>query len=235
MFKTLPTFFGPLVSIETDIKIGQQILQQGHWEFQDVLQILWFYEKYFSKRQGHMLDIGCNIGSWTLPLAQRYPENKIIAFDCQAEIVSCVEQTIKLNRLNNAQTQHCAVSDLCTRTCYNKIDYKCEANFGAYEFERPYANSDFNGMTTPDIDTISVLTVDSLNLDQVVFMKLDIEGMEYKALKGAINTITACQPFVTFEHHKTDRVGVENLLENLGYRILSETIGQMSMAVPDSN
>ena len=77
--------------------------------------------------------------------------------------------------------------------------------------------------------------MDSLNLDQVVFMKLDIEGMEHKALKGAINTITACQPFVTFEHHKTDRVGVENLLENLGYRILSETIGQMSMAVPDSN
>lgn len=235
MFKTLPTFFGPLVSIETDIKIGQQILQHGHYEFQDVLQILWFYEKYFSKRQGHMLDIGCNIGSWTLPLAQRYPENKIIAFDCQAKIVSCVEQTVKLNRLNNVKTQHCAVSDLYTRTSYNKIDYEWGANFGAYEFEPPYANSDFNGKITPDIDSISVLTVDSLNLDQVVFMKLDIEGMEYKALKGAANTITACHPFITFEHHKTDRAGVGHLLKSLGYRILSETVGQMSMAVPDSN
>jgi hypothetical protein len=67
----------------------------------------------------------------------------------------------------------------------------------------------------------------------VVFIKLDIEGMEYPALKGSVNTIKRCSPFVVFEHHKTDRDSAVQLLKDLNY-VIYNTIGQMTVAVPVS-
>jgi len=232
MFRTVPTFFGPIAAIETDIRIAEELQRLGHWEFGSTLEILGVYQRYYANKSGHMLDVGCNIGTWTVPLARRYPQNTILAFDCQPPLVECVQQTIQLNCLTNAQATCCAVSDTCGTATYNKIDYEWGANFGAYEFEPPYAQSDFNGQTLAVTDTIATRTIDSLNLDSVVFIKLDIEGMEFKALEGAVNTIQRCGPFVAFEHHKTDRKAAEQLLQDLNYTIHHMTIGQMTLATP---
>ena len=232
MFKTLNTFFGPQVAIATDIRIAEEIQQHGHWEFGGTIEILDIYQQHYAGRSGHMLDIGCNIGSWTLPLAQRYPQNTIVAFDCQPLLIQCVQQTVQLNHLTNVQVNCCAVSDTCGTATYNLIDYEWGANFGAYEFEPPHAGSDFNGQTLDTTDTIATQTIDSLNLDSVVFIKLDIEGMELKALAGAKATLQRCGPFVAFEHHKTDRKRTEQLLKDLNYRIHPCSVGQMTLAVP---
>ena len=232
MFKTLPTFFGPIVAIATDIRIAEEIDQQGHWEFGSTLEILNIYQRYYAGRSGHMLDIGCNIGTWTVPLARRYPKNTVLSFDCQPPLVECVKQTIQLNCLTNAQATCCAVSDTCGTATYRVIDYDWGANFGAYEFEPPYARPDFNGQTLDTTNTVATQTIDSLGLDSVVFIKLDIEGMELKALVGAQETLQRCGPFVAFEHHKTDRKTAEQLLQDLGYSICPQTIGQMTLAVP---
>lgn len=232
MFKTLSTFFGPVVAIETDIRIAQEIDKRGHWEFQETLEILAVYDRHYQNPTGTMLDIGCNIGTWTLPLAQRYSQNTILAFDCQQPLVDCVCQTVDLNRLTNVKAYCAAVSDRVESRTYNKLDYHWGGNLGAYEFEPPHSNSDFNGRTTTETDTVSVITVDSLNLDSVVFMKLDVEGMEYQALVGAKETIQRCRPFITFEHHKTDRASAEEFCRSLDYRLLN-TVGQMTVAVPN--
>jgi FkbM family methyltransferase len=233
MIKTLPTFFGPLAVIETDTRITEEIQRLGHWEFNQLLEILNIYEKFYSQRSGTMLDIGCNIGSWTLPLARRYQQNTILAIDCQHLALYCVNQTIELNNLNNVEVKHCAISDHCQQVQYNKINYLWRANFGAFEFEPPIHNSDFNGTLLPELDTIQIQSIDSFDLDCVVFIKLDIEGMEYSALKGSVDTIERCSPFVVFEHHKTDRVSVAQLLTDLNY-VIYNTIGQMTVAVPVS-
>lgn len=231
MFKTLSTFFGPLVAISTDIRITPEVNEVGHWEFSDLLNILKVYEKFYSNRSGTMLDIGCNVGSWLLPLAQRYSQNKILAIDCQQLALDCVDQTIKLNNLNNVQTMCYAVSNVCNTTTYKRINYHWGANFGAYEFEEPYSSSDFNGQTLQETDNINIVTIDSLSVGDVVFIKLDIEGMEYSSLCGAVNTIQNCQPFIAYEFHKTNHAALLNLLTKLNY-LIYDTIGQMNIAVP---
>lgn len=233
MIKTLPTFFGPLAVIESDTRITQEIQRLGHWEFNQLLEILNIYEKFYGQRNGIMLDIGCNVGSWTLPLAQKYQQNTILAIDCQQLVLDCVNQTIELNSLHNVQIERCAISDHCQQVQHNKINYDWRANFGAYEFEPPMHDSDFNGTLLPELDTIQIRSIDSFDLDSVVFIKLDIEGMEYQALRGSINTIKRCSPFVVFEHHKTDRSGANQLLTDLNY-VIYNSIGQMTVAVPVS-
>jgi len=233
MIKTLPTFFGPLAVIESDTRITEEIQHLGHWEFNQVLKILDVYEKFYSQRNGIMLDIGCNVGSWTLPLAQRYQQNTILAVDCQPLALDCVNQTIQLNALHNVQAECCAISDHCGQVQHNKINYNWRANFGAYEFEPPMHDSDFNGALLRESETVQIKSIDSFDLDSVVFIKLDIEGMEYQALQGSINTIQRCSPFVVFEHHKTDRDSATQLLTDLNY-VTYNTIGQMTVAIPVS-
>jgi len=232
MFRTVRTFFGPMVAIKTDIRIAAEIAQVGHWEFVDLLEILKIYEKFYAGRTGTILDIGCNIGSWLLPVAHRYSQNTVRAFDCQPLAVDCVRQTVQLNQLTNVQADCAVISDICGTATYNKIDYDWGANFGAYEFETPYTQSDFNGQKLAETAVVETLTIDSLNINDVVLIKLDVEGMELKALKGAADTIQRCGPFVAFEHHKTDRKTVEQLLVNLGYKIYPDSVGQMTLAVP---
>ena len=231
MFTTLPTFFGPMVAIASDLRIAQEIRRRGHWEFRDTLEIVESFQDLYTDQPGFMLDIGCNIGSWTVPLAQRYPQNKIMAFDCQARMIQCLDQTIKLHGFDNVQTRYCAVSDHCTTQTKSEIDYTWGVNFGAYEFEPPYQNSDYNGKVSNVSCQVPVLTIDSLDLNRVIFMKLDIEGMEYKALQGSANTIQRDRPFIAFEHHKTNRVAAETLCKNFDYIIL-KTVGLMTLAVP---
>jgi FkbM family methyltransferase len=231
MIKVLPTFFGPMAVLESDTRITEEIQQLGHWEFDQLLEILQIYEKFYADRSGTMLDIGCNIGSWTLPIAQRYKQNNILAIDCQQLALDCVSRTVHLNDLNNVRVDCCAVSDCCDQIKQHKIDYDWHANFGAYEFESPQTASDFNGKLSTELDIVSVRTIDSLSLINVVFVKLDIEGMEHKALAGAKDTIQRCRPFIVYEHHKTNRSGAEQLLKDLNYTIYN-SIGQMTVAVP---
>jgi FkbM family methyltransferase len=233
MIKTLPTFFGPLAVIESDTRITEEIQQLGHWEFNQLLEILNIYEKFYADQSGTMLDIGCNIGSWTLPLAKRYQQNTVLAIDCQPLAIDCVNQTVELNNLTNVQVQCCAISDHCQQVQHNKINYQWRANFGAYEFEPPMHNADFNGTLLSELDIIQIQSIDSFDLDRVVFIKLDIEGMEYSALKGSVDTIQRCGPFVVFEHHKTDQDSAVQLLKDLNY-VTYNSIGQMTVAVPVS-
>ena len=49
------------------------------------------------------------------------------------------------------------------------------------------------------------MTVDSLKLDQLDLLKLDLEGHEYAGLLGARETIMRCKPFVIVEE-KLDKM-----------------------------
>ena len=67
---------------------------------------------------------------------------------------------------------------------------------------------------------VSTVTVDelvkTLGLDQVNLLKIDVEGAECLALKGAENTLKTFHPLVCFEKGEGDQEAV-NLLESLGY------------------
>lgn len=50
-----------------------------------------------------------------------------------------------------------------------------------------------------DNGNIPTLTIDNLGLSDVSIIHLDIEGYEWFALKGAVNTIKRCKPLIAFE------------------------------------
>lgn len=68
-----------------------------------------------------------------------------------------------------------------------------------------------------DTVTIAVKTIDSLNLNDVSFIKMDIEGAELKALKGAEKTILRDKPklAICIYHSKEDMINIAEYIHAL--------------------
>ena len=67
----------------------------------------------------------------------------------------------------------------------------------------------------------SVTTLDSFNLDNISFIKIDVEGYELKLLKGAFNTIEKNKPVIFIEKKKNYN-DLKNFLYELNYDIIEE-------------
>ena len=69
---------------------------------------------------------------------------------------------------------------------------------------RALANSNVELKRTREID---VVTVDSLSLDNVSFIKFDVEGSESEAIEGARDTILKCRPLMKIAcYHRSEDV-----------------------------
>ena len=67
---------------------------------------------------------------------------------------------------------------------------------------------------------VNIETLDSFNLKEIDFIKLDVEGYEEKILKGSKNTILKYKPTVVIEQNK-DNFDAKKLIETWGYRCVS--------------
>jgi len=224
------TIFGPMAVIPTDAKIGAELKSKGCWDLVEIVESIQLFERY-TQNPKTILDVGCNVGAWTLPIARRYPNAKILAFDCQEYVIRCLNKTIDLNQIENVQAYVMAIGNEDKVIKFGSIDYTFGGNFGAFELEPPAQNPDFNGRALPGrYDELDQRTIDRLELDDVGLIKIDVEGMELKVIQGALNTLQRCRSVVLFENHKCDYSAVVDLLSTIGYQVIG-TIGQMSFAV----
>ena len=90
-----------------------------------------------------------------------------------------------------------------------------------------YLNVEKDNSGNTNIDPIKsgdteIKTLDSFNLKQIDYMKVDAEGYEYNIVQGAKETIEICKPFVHLEM-KTKRMRHTNkdytkLLNTMNYK-----------------
>lgn len=68
---------------------------------------------------------------------------------------------------------------------------------------------------------VSIITIDSLNLESLAFIKIDVEGFEEEVLKGGWETITRFRPAILVELEESITLGcrksIVNLLDYLEY------------------
>ena len=62
-----------------------------------------------------------------------------------------------------------------------------------------------------------MLTIDSLELERLDFLKIDVEGMEAEVLQGAQKSISATRPQMLVEVLKSDANEIRELLAGWGY------------------
>ena len=74
---------------------------------------------------------------------------------------------------------------------------------------------------------VEIVTLDSFALSDVSFLKMDVEGHEVEALKGAVETLKRCRPTVMVEVKDRNVEAVVAFFLDLGYerKTLAELIG----------
>ena len=104
-------------------------------------------------------------------------------------------------------------------------DYFTASSFGSLELQqRPNSESigqaiDYSESTQVEVQTVSL---DSLGLNRIDLIKIDVEAMEPDVLEGASETIRRDHPMLVVEMIKSDRKKLRSWLENSGYLPLQD-------------
>jgi FkbM family methyltransferase len=139
------------------------------------------------KPGGVFLDIGANIGYYTLLAAARVGSGgKVIAFEPNPRNCELLGKSVELNRFANVTLHSYAVSDQA-------------GSFG-------FSADDSNGRLTAGEQEIAQFQVETVVLDQFLaqekridVIKMDIEGFEGKALQGMKQLIRRHTPVIISE------------------------------------
>ena len=151
------------------------------------------FEKYINKRS-IVIECGCHIGTHTIKIASLC--DKIYGFEPMPDTFEVLNKNIQLNYINNAIIYKKGVADKPGLTKYSWIP---ETNPGGSGLDdNPMGKPEWINTTTKNIE-VELTTIDSLNLDKLDFMKIDVEGYETLVIKGAINTIQRFKPVIVME------------------------------------
>lgn len=137
----------------------------------------------------NMLDVGSNIGVWSI-VYSTFIKGTIHAFEPQSEVFKCLTHNIAINQCNNVIAHDFALSDKSTTYLMN-ASYDHKDNFGSFRISEEGSLS------------IQSEIGDTLNLSNIGFIKMDVEGHELQALQGLSNTIRQSKPVLLIEIHST--------------------------------
>lgn len=138
--------------------------------------------------RGLALDIGANVGLWSRDLCKHF--DKVIAVEPVADFRACLEKNVVSN---NLEILSVALGDLNTT-----VDMIITENNTGHS----HVN-----MASLGQGSIPLVTLDSLKLPKVDYIKVDCEGFEYKILLGAKDTVCRYRPIIVIEDKKHQDVG----------------------------
>jgi FkbM family methyltransferase len=187
------------------------------------------------KADGQVLDIGANLGTFCLPLAQKFPALKFHAFEPQRIINYLLCANIIINSLDNVYTYELALSNEDSNIELAMPDYTNEKNIGAFSIDKEVRKNDYECSTINTTDMIKMIPLDMMLFDNIKLIKIDVEGHELEVLKGGIETIkTNNYPPIIFEAwtwkpwYQEKRKSLFDYLEGHGYEI--QQLGENNLA-----
>jgi len=186
--------------------IGSELVKKGGREFPYMLLL-----RQESKGFDLGIDIGCNIGYTTIPLARNC--KRVIAFEPDKRSRKLAQKNIDLNSLQNVELRSEAVSDTFGTTKF-------------YMSNKPNQSSITRKLGMKKrVETVCLNGLRGY-LGKSVFVKMDIEGAEVKALAGASSVLcdsSRCSVLVElhtkqYSEKRNMRATVE-VMKKMGFRI----------------
>jgi FkbM family methyltransferase len=165
-----------------------------------------------------VIDVGANIGIYTLESSFAIGQmGRVISIEPAPLNVQALKKSIELNCMTNVTLIEVAVGD---STGSATLSLAQGGNLGMFSLAQQKSDKSYD---------VEVRCLDDLleenDIAVVDFIKMDIEGSEYRALCGAVRILRRCQPPVLVELNEkalrschSSSQEVKELLCNLGYR-----------------
>jgi FkbM family methyltransferase len=168
---------------------------------------------------GVFVDVGANIGAFTVPLAKQLNSGTVVAIEASPAVYPYLARNIELN--DNIRLHHCAALDHDLDTVPFYEAPKDHFGMGALAAQ-------FSGKAVP----VTARTLDSIlaqdGIDRVDVLKVDVEGFEGQVFVGATKLLAGSRaPTIVFEFCDWAERRVQNapighaqrFLLDLGYSI----------------
>eukprot|EP01031_Cornospumella_fuschlensis_P031310 gene31310-37839_t len=233
---------GSFVMPKNDEVIRPFILATGGYERPTINFIKSILQPYLKERS-LVLDVGSNVGVWSVPLAQALqPLNgEVYAFEAQRNLINHLDATLVLNSISNVHSIHGLVSNVTGEREIRDIMYDSTP----VDYSKLSVNNEMK--VEESTDRTEVSTVSSIKLDTFyenelertcpVFIKMDIENHELEALIGGLNVFTVCKPLLLFDAScPALNKSTFKFLWSLGYSLswVIRTIAEFDIAFEDT-
>ncbi len=203
--------YGHFLINSHDGYIGKSIAHYGGWSDEEVELFLNLCEA-----GDHVIEVGSNIGTHTIPLAKKVgPNGRITAFEPQRIIYQNLCANISINGLTNIDAHMSAVSSESGLAWLPEVDYSADGNFGGIRVSEVQLTSE-----------VSKVSLDALPpFKSLKLLKVDAEDMELKVIQGAENLIKTHRPFLYLENNPQNptELALVQKVRDLGYTVYSHT------------
>lgn len=173
------------------------------------------------------LDVGANIGFYTLVLAVTHPGVHVIAFEPNPRNFAMLERNVQASGLGNVRCEPAALSDVDGTATLYLSESDMSASLRA-DFEDRQTG-------TTSVETVALDSYLRRNpVRRCALIKVDVEGHELAFFHGAAVTIAATKPDIIAEVTQDFDPELVSFLAQLGYRfypitneglVASEAIG----------
>ena len=193
----------------------------------------------FVKPGGIFVDVGANIGYFTLRAARRVgPTGRVYAFEPMQRAYDRLVQHVSLNGLSNVKTERLVVTSRSSGR--QSVSFRNSWKL----FDAPAVDDEPEQVDTTSLDDYVVRA----GVSRLDMMKVDVDGYECRVISGAKETLRRFRPVLILEMGKytTRAVGdsindVIDVLQSIGYTFHSEatllayrSTAQLLDAIPDA-
>jgi FkbM family methyltransferase len=184
--------------------IGANILKSSEFESDEVglvHALLEFRGMYF--HDGVVaIDAGANIGTHTIEWARFMNHwGEVHSFEAQESVFYALAGNVAINNCDNVRARYCALGSECGTIQVPRLNPFRPASFGSLEYRQTDNNENIGQFVnyTAHTNTVPIISIDSMELPRVDFIKIDVEGMEIEVIKGAEQTIKKHKPILMVE------------------------------------
>jgi len=167
---------------------GRHIAKYGAWE---PLLTRWISDHLAASPTGIFIDVGANIGWHVIHAAQHSAVEIVVAFEPDAFNSWLLDRNLRLNRIDKAVVNTCAVGAKRGTTLLHR--YK-NSNHGRHSLLVDYG---YGSRAVPLTDLDNALDTLGLADRRVLILKIDVEGYEPAVIAGATRTLARTDVVVT--------------------------------------
>ena len=168
----------------------------------------------FAPKEGDtVIDIGAHIGRYTITSSKQVGKTgKVVAIEADPDNFQLLKRNIALNKLTNVMPLNYAV--FSERTRMKLYEQSASAKYNSLMLARAARTKNYVEVEADTLD--SILKLNEVN--QVNWIKIDVEGAEFEVLKGSTKTLSSENMSLLIEiHNIEDPSHHHNIVDFLQY------------------
>jgi len=146
------------------------------------------------------IDVGCNRGAISIPVASRRPDCQIIAIDPVPEVLNKLIETQRLNPLIDNIVPVCEFLSSSAAVTTSDVPKVVDASWNVFSRTWSSDSSCASPLATGVARSVSLDALcERRALVNIAVIKIDVDGFELEVLKGAVETLHRWAPILIIE------------------------------------